>query len=57
MSNAFWKSRRMASVCTLLSILCARLSMIWISCVSVERFFFQIRAVRHGGCYVCLGVA
>ena len=33
----FCKSRRMASVCILLSILCARLSMSWISCVSVER--------------------
>ena len=37
----FWKSRRMASVCILLSILCARLSMSWISCVSVERCFLN----------------
>ena len=37
----FWKSRRMASVCILLSILCARLSMSWISCVSVERCFIN----------------
>ena len=31
----------MASVCILLSILCARLSMSWISCVSVERCFLN----------------
>ena len=41
MSNAFWKSRRMASVCILLSILCARLSISWMSCVSVERCFLN----------------
>ena len=29
----------MASVCILLSIVCATLSMSWIICVSVERFF------------------
>ena len=33
----------MASVCILLSILCARLSMSWISCVSVERCFLNPR--------------
>ena len=37
--KCFWKSRRMASVYILLSILCARLSMSWINCVSVERCF------------------
>ena len=31
----------MASVCILLSIVCAKLSMIWISCVSVERCFLN----------------
>ena len=31
----------MASVCILLSIVCARLSMSWISCVSVERCFLN----------------
>ena len=39
--NAFWKSRRMASVRILLSILCARLSMSWISCISVGRCFLN----------------
>ncbi len=39
--KCFWKSRRMASVCILLSILCARLPMSWISCVSVERCFLN----------------
>ena len=39
MSNAFWKSRRMASVCILLSMFCARLSMSWMSCVSVDLCF------------------
>ena len=43
----------MASVCILLSILCARLSMGWISCVSVERCFLN-PCVPHGG---CIGVA
>ena len=37
----FLKSRRMASLCIPLSILCARLSMGWISCVSVERCFLN----------------
>ena len=41
LSNAFGKSRRMASVCILLSILCARLSISWMSCVSVERYFLN----------------
>ena len=52
----FWKSRRMASVCILLSILCARLSMSSISCVSCERCFLN-PCWHHGGCYVSLGVA
>ena len=38
----FLKSRKMASVCILSSILCARLYMSWISCVSVERCFLNL---------------
>ena len=41
LSNTFWKSRRMASVCIILSIMCERLSMSWISCVSLERCFLN----------------
>ena len=38
---AFWKNRRMGSVCILLSMLCPRLSTSWISCVSVDQCFLN----------------
>ena len=49
----------MASVCILLSILCARLSMSWISCVSVERCFLNPccaswRMLRESRCCMIL---
>ena len=37
----------MASVCILLSMLCARLSMSWISCVSVAEFSKSVLCIME----------